>query len=469
MALRKSTRKPTGLEIRAYNVGFGDCFLLSFEYGKKAKHVLIDFGSKPGPQGAPKNHMVAVAQAIHDHCGGRLDAVVASHRHADHISGFTRRKAGDSGDIIRQCAAEAVIIQPWTEHPRIATDATGALGMAAMSFAAQMDSMHTYAESIVKLAEDMDDEEIDADTSDPTALAASSGPKTRGTRPKRDEERARETFSKRIRYMGEDNVKNKDAVDNLMTMSTEDKRKYVYFGSESGLEDVLPGVKVHVLGPPTAEQWPSVQTQKQKDREEYWHLQNEFWMGMANSARAVSNGGRLFAKKHVIDHPRNWPAESEWFVRRMRGVNAKNLLHSLVMIDKAMNNTSVILLFEVGKKKLLFPGDAQIENWEYALKHAPDATKIRKLLADVDVYKVGHHGSLNATPKTLYNDFKKKGRRTNRMTTLISTMKGVHGESKETAVPRSTLVRTLEDETNYRTTEKVKVAELCLVEPVKLK
>ena len=66
-----------------------------------------------------------------------------------------------------------------------------------------------------------------------------------------------------------------------------------------------------------------------------------------------------------------------------------------------MNNTSLILLFEVNGKKLLFPGDAQLENWSYAVKDADDADATRALLADVDVYKVGHHGSLNATPKKL--------------------------------------------------------------------
>ena len=38
---------------------------------------------------------------------------------------------------------------------------------------------------------------------------------------------------------------------------------------------------------------------------------------------------------------------------------------------------------------------------------------VRKLLADVDFYKVGHHGSLNATPrKLLWEAFtKRKGRK----------------------------------------------------------
>ena len=49
-------------------------------------------------------------------------------------------------------------------------------------------------------------------------------------------------------------------------------------------------------------------------------------------------------------------------------------------LDQAMNNTSVILLFEVGNKKLLFPGDAQIENWSYALNAAKKDKDLMALL-----------------------------------------------------------------------------------------
>ena len=43
-------------------------------------------------------------------------------------------------------------------------------------------------------------------------------------------------------------------------------------------------------------------------------------------------------------------------------------------MDDELNNTSLILLFEIGGKKLLFPGDTQWENWEYALSNNPSAT-----------------------------------------------------------------------------------------------
>lgn len=38
-----------------------------------------------------------------------------------------------------------------------------------------------------------------------------------------------------------------------------------------------------------------------------------------------------------------------------------------------MNNTSVILLLTVGERRLLFPGDAQIESWSLA----PRAVRLR--------------------------------------------------------------------------------------------
>ena len=49
-------------------------------------------------------------------------------------------------------------------------------------------------------------------------------------------------------------------------------------------------------------------------------------------------------------------------------------------------------------------------------------SKYTELLRDVNLYKVGHHGSLNATPKSLWNLFEKKSRReTNtRLVTLMS-------------------------------------------------
>src|SRR5512143_380909 len=96
---------PKSVEIRTYQVGFGDCFLLSFVYGENdRRHILIDFGTTglPGRTAKPSVHMPFVANHIKGVCGpAGLTAVVATHRHADHISGFgTDGKTGKSGTII---------------------------------------------------------------------------------------------------------------------------------------------------------------------------------------------------------------------------------------------------------------------------------------------------------------------------------------------------------------------------------
>ena len=101
----------------------------------------------------------------------------------------------------------------------------------------------------------------------------------------------------------------------------------------------------------------------------------------------------------------------------------KNVLGIVRTLDDFLNNTSLILLFEARGKKLLFPGDAQVENWQWALSQ----DDIRELLHDVDVYKVGHHGSRGGTPRKLWSLFDhRKGRK---LTTLLSTAAGVYERS----------------------------------------
>ena len=120
-------KNPQSVSIRSYHVGFGDCFLLSFTYGPRSeRHVLIDFGSTGVPKGTDQNRrMLAIANDIKQRTGGKLDAVVATHRHKDHISGFTTAKNGKgTGDIISALNPK-VVVQPWTEDPSLAIDATG--------------------------------------------------------------------------------------------------------------------------------------------------------------------------------------------------------------------------------------------------------------------------------------------------------------------------------------------------------
>ena len=413
-------KKPTSVTIRSYQVGFGDCFLLSFHYGEKegdeVRHVLIDFGStgKPPQSGLS---MLEIAELIESVCKPKLHAVVATHRHADHISGF----AGKSGEIIAGLDPD-LVLQPWTEHPDAPKDSielpAHLQSKKAKGFVSMLSRMHGVAASALREIGQL-----------PNAL---------------------KTTAKQLQFLGEDNLSNLPAIQTLQKMG----RKHVYasYGDSSGLEEILPGVKVRVLGPPTLEQSQAIRKQRSEDPSEFWHLQE-----MA-SERSAATGQPLFPDAAQVPADK-YPDNTRWFIPRLEAIRGDQLLEIVRILDDAMNNTSLILLFEVGGKKLLFPGDAQIENWEYALKTAKDHKKVCKLLAEVDVYKVGHHGSLNATPKTLWKLFEKKGDETrpDRLQTLMSTMLGKHGhEDRGTEVPRKKLKDEIEKNSKLFSTQTLK-------------
>jgi hypothetical protein len=247
-------------------------------------------------------------------------------------------------------------------------------------------------------------------------------------------------------------------VENLRTMS-EDPH-YVNYGYKIDLEKILPGVKVRVLGPPNVEQYSDVEKQRSTDREEFWMLYAATAEMRKDLIDSTTDKGEdkeddiLFPQAN--EYQRTIPDHSRWFVRRLRSMRADQLFQIVRILDDAMNNTSVILMFEAGKQKLLFPGDAQIENWEYALKVAEDCQDNLKLLRDTTLYKVGHHGSRNATPKKLWNTFGKTKNKNpaEPMRTVVSTMAGKHGNpDRQTEVPRQTLVNELESKSQYFSTQ----------------
>ena len=124
--------------------------------------------------------------------------------------------------------------------------------------------------------------------------------------------------------------------------------------------------------------------------------------------------------------------------------NGHNVRRIVRALDDALNNTSVVLLFEVGGKGLLFSGDAQLENWQYALASKGNRNRLRS----TTLYKVGHHGSTNATPRSLWKLFRRRRARPPRLITLLSTEKGHHHR-----VPRQSLLDALEKKTDLHSTQ----------------
>ena len=63
---------------------------------------------------------------------------------------------------------------------------------------------------------------------------------------------------------------------------------------------------------------------------------------------------------------------------------------SMLFIDRAANNTSIVFTLEWRGWRLLFAGDAELASWSMMAE--------REVLKPVHLLKVGHHGSHNGTP-----------------------------------------------------------------------
>jgi beta-lactamase superfamily II metal-dependent hydrolase len=89
------------------------------------------------------------------------------------------------------------------------------------------------------------------------------------------------------------------------------------------------------------------------------------------------------------------------------------LVESLFTIDQAANNTSLVVEIEWRGRKLLFVGDAEQKSWAFMAKN--------KDLQAVDFLKVGHHGSINATPPAPILEMVLPAARHSKALALVST------------------------------------------------
>ncbi len=404
---------PSTVRVRMYQVGFGDCFLVSFEYplaledGRSERHLLLDFGSTRYP--AHGGDLEDVAHLVRDHTAGELDVIIVSHRHKDHLSGF----AVDAAAKVIDELGPRLVVRPWTEDPELASDARGPAGLGEPSLA--------FLRAL----------------RGGQALAAALA----GTIP----ERSRGLLGD-LQGFAAAQLANREGVQRLDAWAG-GAGAYPHYGSPSGIEALVPGIRIRVLGPPTLEQWPEIARQRAED-EEFWMLyrrlvQAPAFADLVGATAAADRGGGSSSAL----------GPEQWLIDRMRRQELGSLLRIVRVLDDVLNNTSLILLIQAGGTRMLFPGDAQIENWNYALKNAPDREDLLKELSLVDLYKVGHHGSRNATPRTLFDLWTREGTAGRPMSALLSTLSGVHGETEATAVPRSTLVAALAERMSLTSTE----------------
>jgi hypothetical protein len=363
------SESPSRIDFRAYNVGFGDCLLLSFTYaraidGRTERHVLIDFGTNKAARGGPSLRDVAAMIEADTH--GKLDVVVLTHRHRDHLSGFD---PAIGGQTIARLKPDA-IVRPWTEVPDSAPPPSaghGGRGLAGPLTvrSANQQRLLDILDSGGRFAREL--------TMVPFAGRLS-------------------VAESALSGMAAMQIGNDRAIAALNDLAATGEAHYLRFGDPLAL-DMLPGVSVTVLGPPDPDTWPAILRQAAQS--------TEYWLGAggadpaalaaaaAGTAISVSGDGAGLLE----------PGPGRWLIDRLDDHlvrSAERLVHQL---DGVLNNTSLVLLVEAAGHRILLPGDAEIENWSYALTAAPNHPAINDSLRGVELWKVGHHGSRNATPK----------------------------------------------------------------------
>lgn len=368
------------IEIRGYVVGFGDCVLLRLPDGNQTRHILIDFGRAPNDPSSLAR-FPAIAQDIEKRCNGHLDLLVMTHEHLDHMEGFYRER-----EIFNRIAVDRVWMslpsQPdyYKKFPKAALQKRLRDGLRGFAQTARRQGivLHPGFQSLI-----------------------------------------------------ENNLANADRIDYLRKLSKNKKAPvYLARGKSGNAGSTFKNISIRVLAPE-----PDVSVY-------YTASAREKALTSSLAAASGAAGGAADNFDTAWQFPGIPRATANDFgglsgsdFTRLRRSIREDGVAAARFIDRAANNTSLCLLIEAAGKRLLLPGDAELESWELMK---------RKCGADfkkpVDFLKVSHHGSHNGTPLELL-DTLLPVKRQDKAQVLVSTKRNVYGTKNP--VPDSSLMKDL--------------------------
>jgi beta-lactamase superfamily II metal-dependent hydrolase len=390
--------------VRMYNVGFGDCFLLVLP---DKRTILVDAGFHSQGKGAfGGNELVEqiIADLTEIKGEARIDVVIATHRHQDHVYAFNS-KNWDKVEV-------GEVWLPWVEDR--ANEQATRLWKKQQGFARGM------AAAVPLLGLDDDKLESVKFMLWNAGVGESFGFDAGGWSNAGALDCLHEGFARR------------DRVRPRFLPETETF-------PESFESPVLPGVRVYVLGPPRDPELIE-EIDPENDGETYRALALLAAAGPAFDG-AMGRAAPFGEIWQVPDHeePAFVPIyeEDKEHIREL--IQNADAVFAATKVDGMINSTSLVLVLEIGKARLLLPGDAEWGTWKRILAN----DEARTLLRGATFFKVGHHGSHNATSKSLVEKFLPRG-----IPAMISTQKGAG--TYRNNIPLGDLLTALEDhEINY--------------------
>lgn len=381
--------------VRMYRHGLGDCFLVTFPRKNGPPfQMLIDCGALARDKAA----MTTVVEHIRDTAKqgqpadrARLDVVVGTHEHKDHVSGFNQARRVFNDDI-----DFGSVWMSWAENlsQAEARKLKEAKKVAKQKLQMALASAHARAAPLAGVGD------LLGFTSDDDSVESAK-------------------VADAMAYLKQ---RGKDA---------QDLRFLEPGGAPFQLDD-LDGFRFYVLGPPRDPNFlkTSAVTRKMKEDGVIYHLAQMGMAGLDALGAAVAPGGGTesdlshpFAPEHRIARPaKGQPSpyfrEIKPFVvstydepreawRRIDEDWLSAFGQLALALDNDTNNTSLVIAIECTKTRdvLLFVADAQMGNWlswgkvSFEVPGRPTPCPAHELLGRAVFYKVGHHCSHNATLK----------------------------------------------------------------------
>jgi hypothetical protein len=337
------------LTVRAYNVLFGDCILLSWDEDDGPHHAWVDFGNMTNDPNAMFDIIYADVLA---RTGGRLDLALVTHRHLDHLEGFYACR--------QRFARDFQVDRLWHAHVTPALDAVFQLADTALTALLPRSARNGQGE-IGRLYQN----NHFLSTMDRMAAILESFPAASAHAIHRQLDlQAEQALPPRMRRMS------------IQVLAPElDSQRYLQsldegLASRQALQrsfDALPAEAIRpAIGP---------------------------------SQRPVNDSGFVFL-----------PVLAD-FARLRRQLRTGGL-ETLAAVDKTRNNTSLVTKWTYDQTiTLLLTGDAELMSWAVMDTNGADFT--------ADLVKVGHHGSINASPSWSFTRVFPQVRATNAV--LLST------------------------------------------------